>query len=64
MAHLGTRFLSVIILILILGFAASIITGQILAGNITTATKIKECKANGFHSCEESMPHVYGIKEA
>ena len=63
MARSGTHFLSAGILIWILGSAASITTDQILAGDIIIATRIKEYKANGFHSCEESMQHVYTVEE-
>lgn len=48
MAHLVIRFLYVGILTLIRGSVASIITGQMCAGDIGVIT-IQKCNPNGCH---------------
>ncbi len=62
MVRSATRFLSVGILILKSGSVASIITGQIPAGN-TGVIRIQEYNLNGCHLCEEILFNVYTIKE-
>ena len=63
MAHSDIQFLSAGILIWILGSVASIITGQILAGN-TGVIWIQKYSPNGYHLCEENMLNVYIAEEA
>ena len=62
MGHYNSRFLSVGILISILGSVASIIIGQKHVGNIDVI-RIQKYSLNGCRLCEETLLNVYGIKE-